>query len=88
MDAQPVSFSCLCKLVMDVHEMYMHCWASQSPFAVSKLQGKLPAAAWVPAASAAHRAHLIIEVAVHPEDIGMAQVGLDLNLPAQLVLHT
>ena len=38
-------------------------------------------------AGATDKAHLIIEIAIHPEDIGMSQVGLNLNLPAQLVLH-
>jgi hypothetical protein len=30
---------------------------------------------------------LVIEVAVEAQDVGMAQVRLDLNLAAQLVLH-
>ncbi len=32
-------------------------------------------------------AHLVIEVAIEAEDVGMAEMRLDLNLPSQLVLH-
>ena len=32
-------------------------------------------------------AHVVIEVAVQAQDVGVAQVRLDLNLPPQLVLH-
>ena len=33
------------------------------------------------------RAHIVVEVAVEAQDVGVAQVRLDLNLAPQLVLH-
>jgi len=35
----------------------------------------------------ARGAHVVVEVAIEAQDVGVAQVRLDLNLPAQLVLH-
>ena len=32
-------------------------------------------------------AHVVVEVAIEAQDVGVAQVRLDLDLPAQLVLH-
>lgn len=31
--------------------------------------------------------HHVVEVAIHAQDVGVAQVGLDLDLTPQLVLH-
>lgn len=37
--------------------------------------------------SAADKAHLIVEVAVHPQDVWMPQMALNLDLSPQLVLY-
>ena len=33
------------------------------------------------------RAHIVVEVAIEAQDVGVAQVRLDLDLAPQLVLH-